>query len=149
MYNLSDVKKNIKSKPRCFVYKVSKNNNFKLVSETDGKNNATNFIKANYNDDKYFFIVAKIVFHTASKIGQAGPIAIHFDLYKFINNKLVNLKYEDKDYDLHRMKGAVWFSLKFIEKKGWSNKYIEKIISKLLNSNMVLMHSTLYHVEFI
>ena len=147
MYNLCDVKKSIKSNPRCFIYRVLPNNNFNLIGETNGKNDAKEFISSNYDDDKEFFIVAKIVFHTAKKFGQAGPFAVHFDLYKITNNKLVNLKYEKSK--LNRMKGAIWFSLKFIEKKGWSNKYIDNIISKLLNSNIVLMPEMLYHVEFI
>jgi hypothetical protein len=150
MFDFEDVKQDIKSKPFCFVYQVKDINNFKLIAETTGKNESREIIK-NANNHNGFFIVAKITFHTGKRFGQAGPIAVNLDVYKFVDNKLMNIGRDDIDNnypEINRIKGIVWFDKYFIEKKGWSRKYIDNIIKKLLNSNIKLMQKMLYKIYF-
>jgi hypothetical protein len=152
MYNLGDVKKSIKSKPRCFIYKVAPDNNFKLIGKTDGKNEAKELIKSNYNDDKYFFIVAKIVFHTSTKFGQKGPVSVNFDIYAFINNKLSNLRDTTNKKFINirdNMVGPVWFDKKYLESKGWNKKYIEIIIKKLVSGEKGIVPMNVFHINFL
>ena len=47
------------------------------------------------------------------------------------------------------MQGPIWFSKIFLEKFGWNNNYFDKIIKKLVSSNLrlSLISATTYEVS--
>ena len=156
MYKLTEIKEQIKKKPICYVYKISSPTDFKLVFKTDGKNESKQKIKEKYGNKQLnetdYFIIVKITFHTGTKFYQGGPIAANFDAYTFINKKLINIKKTDiKNFMLIQKNiiGIVWFDKTFIEKKGWTNNYLDNIIQKLIKGKTKLDIRTVYHINIL
>lgn len=154
MFNLTDIKEQLRLKPICFVYRIKSPSDFELVFKTFGKNDSKKKIKEKYGNKKNngdYFIISKITFHTGTKFSQGGPIALNLDVYVFDENKLVNVMKvpHDRFKNLEKIKGVVWFDKVFLEKKGWDYKYIDNIIKKLIKGNFQLVQRTIYHVKFI
>jgi hypothetical protein len=159
MNKLEDIKNKIKKTKVCFTYKISSSTNYKLIFKSDGKNEAYNQIKEKYLEpeklsESTYFIIGKITFHSGTKFAQGGPIALNLNVVAFDGKKLVNvIKSQSSTMDtkfskLKQLKGVIWFDKTFLEKKGWDNKYIEKIIGKLIKEKTTIVQRMIYHVEF-
>jgi hypothetical protein len=155
MFELAEIKEQIKKKNVCWGWKVSGPTDYKLILKTNGKNEAYKQIKAKYTEPKkmdpdVYFIIGKITFHSGKKFGQAGPIAFNLDVVAFSDGKLFNvIKSSNTKYThLKKLKGVIWFDKIYLEKNGWSNNYLDNIIKKLIKGNINIMQRMIYHVKF-
>lgn len=155
MFELAEIKEQIKAKNICWVWKVSSQTDYKLILSTDGKNLAYKQIKAKYTEPEklepnVYFLIGKITFHSGKKFGQAGPIAFNLNVVTFSNGKLFNvIKSSDPKYShLKNLKGVIWFDKTYLEKNGWSDNYLDNIIKKLIKGNINVMQRMVYHVKF-
>ena len=144
MYNYSEIRDYIKSKSICFIYKINSKNEFKFISNADGKKDAKDKIyKAKDYSDKNFFIVIKLTFHSNENTIMKASL----DIYKFNNDVLKNM---GNTSPYHNMSGSVWFSKSFLEKYNWNSKYLDTIVKKVINGKveLSLLGKTNYEVEF-
>ncbi len=155
MFELAEIKEQIKKKNVCWVWKVSGPTDYKLILKTNGKNEAYKQIKTKYTeleklDPNVYFIIGKITFHSGEKFGQAGPIAFNLNVVAFSDGKLFNvIKSSNQKYThLKKLKGVIWFDKTYLEKNGWSNNYLDNIIKKLIKGNINIMQRMIYHVKF-
>jgi len=125
------------------IYEINNSTKkFKKIHKSDSKSDCKNSIKINYDN---FYILLKIT--------KKKNIKIQITIYSFNNNKLVkSLLLNDENYKYYLdMTGEIVFSNEFLEKNPWTNKYLDKIISKLVTKKVVLLKSikVKYNVEFI
>ena len=140
MFDIQIIKSNIKSEPVCFLYKISTKNDYKLIINSDGKNEAKQLLKEKYEKKtnvKDYFILCKLTFHTGTKHGQGGPIAANFSVYT-IEDGIVKNIIKSNDDNLtklgNNMIGTIWFTKKFLEEKNWNKNYLNNIIEKLITN---------------
>ncbi len=156
MFELAEIKEQIKAKNICWTWKVSSRTDYKLILKTDGKNEAYKQIKAKYTepeklDPDVYFLIGKITFHSGKKINQGGPVALNLNVVAFSDGKLSNIiKLTDLKFDSIKKTqiGIVWFDKIHLEKKGWSNKYLDNIVKKLIKRKTNIKPRMIYHGEF-
>lgn len=155
MFELAEIKEQIKAKNICWTWKISSPTDWKLILKTNGKNEAYKQIKAKYKepeklDSNVYFLIGKITFHSGKKFAQAGPIAFNLNVVTFSNGKLLNVinSAETKYSHLKKLKGVIWFDKTYLEKNGWSNNYLTNIIKKLIKGDINIMQRMVYHVKF-
>jgi hypothetical protein len=157
MSTISEIKKEIKSKPICFVYQI-KSKKFKLVIKADKKSEAKKDLLNLINKKKIkpddYFILMKLTFHSGTRFGQAGVLAAVLSVYKVedgILKNMMNVKDEKYDYVGRNMIGPVWFKKYWLEENGWSYKYLDNIVNRLITgkANIIKIAPTSYNAEFL
>jgi hypothetical protein len=157
MNKLNEIKKEIKNKPICFVYQI-KSKKFKLVVNANKKSEAKYNLLELINQRKIktgdYFILMKLTIHPGTQIGQGGVLAAVLSVYKVedgILKNMMNVKDEKYDYVGRNMICPVWFKKYWLEENGWSYKYLDNIIDKLITEKVVIkkIAPTAYNVNFI
>jgi hypothetical protein len=122
----TQIKPEIKKNPAIYWY----NNNGKLLLSGNSKSQTKEKIKK----IKYEGLLYRlhITFHTGTKGGQGGPVAVRVAVFDK-KNKQVKRTYEGDNYQKN---GVVWFDKNMLEIRGWNNKYLDLIIYKLKNNKL-------------
>lgn len=135
------------------VYIIFKNKSFKFAFKFNGdKKELKNELKNQYlnkNEDLMFFVIFRFTFHTGTKPLQGGPLAIKLSTLIFIDDELVN-GYTHNPL-CRRFNYQVWFQRKYLTTNGWSDKYFDNIIKKLLDGKAKIypLLTNMYNVDFI
>lgn len=156
MFTLTEIKKEIKNNPICLIYHI-KSKKYKIVVKADKKSEAKNELiklinKKKIKNDGYFLLL-KLTFHTGTSFGQGGVLSAVLSAYGIENGILKNVNnIDNKDFwqvGLN-MVGPVWFKKKWLEDFGWSYKYLDNIIEKLIMGKAKInkIGATIYNVEF-
>jgi hypothetical protein len=123
MYDYNQIKKNIINSNK-LVYWF--NSNYDLLLVKNNKSQSNKLIKQiKYNGN---LIRLSISFHTGTKKGQGGPIAVHITQYEKNNLNIIKI--------LELPNGIIWFNKNFLERLGWNEKYLYVILKKLKNKNL-------------
>lgn len=149
-YIYSEIRDELKKKPRHALYRVNPNKEFKLIAQGDSKTEVKNELKKMKINEDDFFMLLSMSFHSGSKSDQGGPLLIMIKVYRSIDGKIKNIIREMKKYPESEMTGGIWFGKKFLEKKGWKNNYIENIIEKLIyrKTKIIVYGKSLYEIDF-
>ena len=150
MYVYEEIRDELK-KNRYVIYKVEKKK-FELAFKFNGNKSelkekiTKKYLKKDNLD--LFFVCFKFSFHTGTKQFQGGPLGIHLSTFAFIDNELVDGRH--KNELCNSFVYIVWFQRKYLEKFGWKDNYLEKMIIKLLNKEVKLypLVTNLYNVKF-
>jgi len=149
MFKYEDIRDELK-KYKYIIY-IIKNNKYELVLKFVGtKNELVKKIGKKYkNIGDSYFICFKFGFHTGTKPLQGGPLSVTISTFIFVNDELKNGFTYDKKFK--QASGKVWFQRKFLERNGWSDKYLETMITKLITGKVILMPLVvnMYNVEFL
>jgi hypothetical protein len=146
MYNYEDIRDELK-KYKYVIYNI-KNNKFEQGIKFKGKKSEL-IEKLEKKKNVDFYVCFKFGFHTGTKPLQGGPLSITISTFLFINNELKNGFTHDNK--CKQFNGKVWFQKKYLEKFGWSDKYLETIITKLINNKAKInpLVVNMYNVEFL
>lgn len=146
MYKYEDIRDELK-KYKYITYNVKNNKYEKGIKIKGTKSELIEKLEKKKNVD--YYICFKFGFHTGTKQLQGGPLSITISTFVFVNDELKNGFTYDKKYK--QLNGKVWFQKKYLEKFGWSESYLETIITKLLNGKSKLnpLVINMYNVEFL
>jgi hypothetical protein len=122
----TQIKPEIKKNPAIYWY----NNNGKLLLSGNSKSQTKEKIKK----IKYEGLLYRlhITFHTGTKGGQGGPVAVRVAVFDK-KNKEVKRTYEG---DYYQKNGVVWFPKNMLERRGWNDKYLNLIINNLKDNEL-------------
>ena len=140
MHDYNEIRKELKSKPRTYIFTYEG----KYLFNSDDKKDTKSKLKK-YDEGQVFFFI-KLSFHTGIKWLQGGTLKTDVSVFKLKDGRLEN-QGNNKPYS--RMSGPVWFSKTFLEKYGWNNNYFDKIIKKLVSDklHLSLISATTYEVS--
>jgi thioredoxin-related protein len=139
MFVYEEIRDELK-KHRYVIYKVE-NNKTELAFKFNGKKSELKeklikkYLKK--NTPTLFFVCFKFSFHTGTKQFQGGPVAVDLSTYAFIDDKLINGY--DKDESNQRFMHKVWFPRIFLEKYGWKDGYLDKIVTVILANKLKML----------
>jgi hypothetical protein len=139
MFVYEEIRDELK-KHRYVIYKVE-NNKTELAFKFNGKKSELKeklikkYLKK--NTPTLFFVCFKFSFHTGTKQFQGGPVAVDLSTYAFTDGKLINGY--DKDESNQRFMHKVWFSRNFLEKFGWKDGYLDKIVTVILANKVKML----------
>lgn len=103
------------------VYWYDKDGHLLLV-DNDKKSSKIKIKKINYNGILYRL---NISFHTGTRYGQGGPLAVNCRIFNKENKTITKIK--------GNKNGVIWFDKKWLENMNWKQKYLDIIIKKLKN----------------
>ena len=150
MYVYEEIREELK-KNRYVIYKIEKKK-FELVFKFNGKKSelkekiTKKYLKKDNTD--LFFVCFKFSFHTGTKDFQGGPLAVNLSTFAFLDGELTSGRRKNELCDAFVYK--VWFQRKWLEKFGWKDSYLDRMITKLLNKEVKLypLLENLYNVKF-
>lgn len=151
-FNYNDIRSELKQKPRHLLFEIKPDKKFQLIKTGNTKTEVKNFLKTYKKiNDKNFYMLLSLSFHSGSKSSQGGPLMIMVKIYRLIDGKIKNIIRENKKYPENEMTGAIWFGKKFLEKKGWKDEYIENIIEKLIHkkTKIIVFGKSIYEIDFL
>jgi hypothetical protein len=103
------------------IYWYDSNGNL-LIVDSSKKSSRNKLLKTKYDGDLFRL---SITFHTGTKFGQGGPLAVNCKTFKIENGKIIKVKNPDKN-------GIVWFRKSWLESQGkWKENWLNMIILKL------------------
>ncbi len=127
------------------VYEINNiTKKFNVFYESNSKTECKDAIKKKINYNNFYILL---------KIFNKNNIIVQTTIYSFYNDKLKkSLLLNDENYKYYLdMTGEILFSKEFLEKKPWTNKYLDKIISKIVTRKVILLKGIRmkYNVDFI
>ena len=127
------------------VYEINNiTKKFNVFYESNSKTECKDAIKNKINYNNFYILL---------KIFNKNNITVQTIIYSFYNDKLKkSLLLNDENYKYYLdMTGEILFSKEFLEKKPWTNKYLDKIISKIVTRKVIMLKGIRmkYNVDFI
>jgi hypothetical protein len=123
-----------------YFYEINKlTKKYKLIYKSNSKTEGKNFIK---NTQDNFYMLLKI------KNRNNGEVDVITVIYNFNENNKLKRETENNYLD---MVGKINFSKKYLEKNKWTDKYLDNIVKKLVNKEVVIfkLGGNKYNVDFI
>ena len=126
MLDYQTIKEELKKKDTVYWY----DKNGKLLLTGNSKSKTKEKIKKLKIEGLLYRL--HITFHTGTRGGQGGPIAVNVAIFeKDINT--VKKNYQNENYQKN---GIVWFPKKMLESRGWDAEYLDLIIYKLKKNSL-------------
>lgn len=95
-----------------------------LVTDSSKSSSRKKLLKTKYSGDLFRL---SITFHSGTKIGQGGPIAVHCRTFKLEDNEITKVPgYKN---------GIVWFDKQWLETRNmWKDIWLKIIVDKLIKN---------------
>jgi hypothetical protein len=134
-YNYIDIKNNIKGSGK-LIYWLNEKGEIILIDKS--KNISKNKIKKMKNITGLLYRLT-ITFHTGNKPGQGGPLAINIMLFNSLKKAYTPQRGYKDNNDLLKISGnkngVIWFSLDYLERRGWKDNFINLIYDIVSRKN--------------
>ncbi len=124
-YDIQDIKKELKNGDLVYWYDTDS----KLILSGGSKISTQKELNKKKLKNGTKLIRLAISFHSGDKIGQGGPIAVNSKLFEIIDGKVKKIEWIDN------LIGYIWFGQNYLERTGWKNYFLTKIINKLNGGN--------------
>ncbi len=95
-----------------------------LVTDSSKSSSRKKLLKTKYSGDLYRL---SITFHSGTKVGQGGPIAVHCRTFKLEDGNITKIPgYKN---------GIVWFDKSWLEtRRKWDDIWLKIIVDKLMGN---------------
>ena len=150
-YPINEIKADIRNSDKVFYYKIPNKGAPVLVSYGPGKSIAKLILyeKIELKPEKY---VGARIWRVSLKLHDesAKGVQIFGDVLAMLENFIVKPNLRLKRNIIEGMTGPIWFTKKWLEYHGWSNKYIRNIVEKVSNGEVTLrgVGPNMYNIKF-